>query len=159
MGELRKWTWPDSYMGASWEGYYVGLSQHRDSDALERSNFVECLDNLGGESETVFIVREGHFLVGWVEWIAIHESDKIALDSMRKMLDMLENYPVLNEEHLSQVETDEANETWQNCYNDRERLDYVKDRGSEFGEYGYRELREIVRGEWFGGYASELIYR
>jgi len=30
---------------------------------------------LGGESETVFVVSENHFLVGRVEWIAIHESD------------------------------------------------------------------------------------
>lgn len=158
MGELRKWTTPDSYMGASWFDYYVGLSQHRDSDVLERSNFAECLDNLGGESETVVVVREGHWLVGWVEWIAIHESDLIAVDSMRKMLDMLESYPVLNEEHFCELENDEAEETWRNCFTDRERLDYVKDHGDQFDNYGYRELREIVRGEWFGGYASELLY-
>ncbi|MEH2569789.1 hypothetical protein [Bradyrhizobium sp. AZCC 2289] len=37
------------------------------------------LKALGGESETVIVVRETHYLVGWVEWIAIHQDDEKAL--------------------------------------------------------------------------------
>jgi hypothetical protein len=37
------------------------------------------LDTLGGESETVIVVREAHWLLGWVEWIAIHQDDDRAL--------------------------------------------------------------------------------
>jgi len=157
MGELKKWEYPDSYFGATWESYYVGLSQHRDSDALERSNFSECLENLGGESETVIVVREGHWAVGWVEWIAIHESNQVAVDAMRKMLDMLESYPVLNEEHFCEVEADDALETWQNCFNDRERIEYIREHYDQFFFNSFSELREIVRGDIFTGYAGDLL--
>jgi hypothetical protein len=37
------------------------------------------LKALGGETETVIVVRETHYLVGWVEWIAIHQDDEKAL--------------------------------------------------------------------------------
>ena len=51
----------------------------RDSDCLKQSNFAVMLRELGGESETVIVVRESHWAVGWVEWIAIHELDAAAL--------------------------------------------------------------------------------
>ena len=37
------------------------------------------LEALRGESETVIVVRESHWAVGWVEWIKIHELDTTAL--------------------------------------------------------------------------------
>ncbi|WMT71325.1 hypothetical protein [Bradyrhizobium sp. Ash2021] len=77
---LKRWTMPPNYFGAVWPAYYSsGVGQSRDSVALERSNFTSMLRDLGGESETVIVVRESHWLVGWVEWIAIHESDDKAL--------------------------------------------------------------------------------
>ena len=76
---LKRWTMPNSYFGAVWPNYYVFLGQHRDSDALTRSNFTCGLKALGGESETVEVVRESHWAVGWVEWIAIHQDDAAAL--------------------------------------------------------------------------------
>ena len=65
--DLRPWTYPSDYIGETYEGYFVGLGQCRDSDALERSNFASAIEALGGETETVFIVRAGHWAVGWVE--------------------------------------------------------------------------------------------
>lgn len=153
---LKKWKMPSFYYGATWEEYYVGLGKNRDSDTLTRSNFDVCLERLGGETETVQVVSENHWAVGWVEWIAIHESDKKALDAMRDMFEKLENYPVLDEEHFCEAENDEAQEIWRNCYSDRERLAYIKKHGSQFGELSFTELRENVRGEYFSGYASEL---
>ena len=37
------------------------------------------LTALGGETDTVIVVRETHWAVGWVEWIAIHQDDEKAL--------------------------------------------------------------------------------
>ena len=158
MSELKRWTRPQHYMGADWYDYFVGLSQHRDSDCLDRSNFSECLENLGEESDTVIVVRESHFLVGWVEWIAIHESDAVALQAMRDMLKMLDQYPVLNEEHFCELEAEEANETWKNCFNEEERINYIREYRDQFYFADWSDLREVVRGEYFNGYASELIY-
>lgn len=97
---LKRWTMPDHYAGAVWPGYFssgVGLS--RDSDALERSNFECMLKALGGESETVIVVREGHWAVGWVEWIAIHQDDGKALAIADDIKRGLEDYPVIDEMH------------------------------------------------------------
>jgi len=116
--KMKLWTRPDSYWGAEWHDFYVFLSQHRDSDSLTRSNFTCALDKLGESKscqwgETVQVVRENHWAVGWVEWIAIHESDLSAIDKANKMLNKIDEYPVLNEDHWSNLEFDEATRYWQ----------------------------------------------
>jgi len=109
---LNRWSLPDSYAGAQWPDYFVFLSQNRDSDRLTRSNFTCGLEALGGESETVHVVREGHWAVGWVEWIAIHESDTEALKLADSMARKIDGYPVLNEDHWSELEWNEAQDYW-----------------------------------------------
>jgi hypothetical protein len=110
--KLEKWTRPKYYMGANWPEHYVFLSQSRDSDILEQSNFTQGLAALGGESDTVVIVNESHWLCGWVDWIAIHESDTKAIGEAERILDELENYPVLDEWHFSLLEFDAACDAW-----------------------------------------------
>jgi hypothetical protein len=109
---ITRWVLPDSYGGAHWPDYFVFLGQHRDSDALARSNFEQGLAALGGESDTVLVVRERHWAVGWVEWIAIHESDMTALVAADDMLCALSDYPVLDEEHQSEIEYTEVQDYW-----------------------------------------------
>jgi hypothetical protein len=55
---LKRWTLPENYYGAIWPDYFGagGLRVHA-GGAL-------------GESDTVIVVRESHWRVGWVEWIA-----------------------------------------------------------------------------------------
>lgn len=110
--KLKRWTMPDSYYGEVWPKHYVFLAQHRDSDACTRSNFACGLAAIGGESDTVLVIRERHWAVGWVEWVAIHESDTPALAQADKLLDDLDDYPVLDEENLSDLEYTEAEEHW-----------------------------------------------
>lgn len=110
---LKRWEIPDSYFGEEWPEYFVFLGQHRDSDALSRSNFECGLKALGGESETVIVVRERHWAVGWVEWIAIHESDAEAILAADEMTCALSDYPVLNEDHFSELEWTEAQTQWE----------------------------------------------
>lgn len=110
---IKRWTLPDSYGGATWEDYFVFLGQSRDSSALERSNFECGLEALGGEREGVIVVREGHWAVGWVEWIAIHQDNSEALEAADEMLCALSDYPVLNESHFSELELSEAENYWQ----------------------------------------------
>ncbi len=110
---LRRWTKPDSYFGEVWPDYYsAGVGQSRDSDALERSNFTCMVQALGGESETVIVVREGHWAVGWVEWIAIHATDEKSLRVADEIAEALKDYPVVDEEHLSELEYTEACDYW-----------------------------------------------
>jgi hypothetical protein len=155
---LKRWTKPDHYAGASWPEYYSsGVGQSRDSDALERSNFACMLRALGGESDTVLVVHEGHWAVGWVEWIAVHESNEDALRAADDIKRELEDYPVVNEDHWSGLEIEDANETWTNCFNDQERLAYIRENRSQFEFHDYADLIGCVRGRYFAGYASELL--
>jgi hypothetical protein len=155
---LKRWTRPDCYIGAEWPGYYHSpCGQHRDSDALYRSNFQTMLKLLGGESETVRVIHEGHWAVGWVEWIAIHESDEKALRIADEAAKDLEDYPVLDEMHWSELEMEDANETWKNCFNPMERIKYIRENRSQFDFHDFKDLIGCVRGEYFAGYASDLL--
>ena len=104
---ISKWTMPKNYMGAEWHGYYAApVGRSRDSDTVERSNWDAQSERIP-ESETVIIVRESHWAVGWVEWMAIHESDKTALAEAEKIGEELEDYPILDEDRWSELEFEE----------------------------------------------------
>ena len=126
---LKKWTHPDNYIGEDWPEWFVFLGQHRDSDALTRSNFECGLARLGGESETVQVIRERHWAVGWVEWIGIHESAADKLRTAETLLEKLEGYPVLDDEHFSDLEWKEAGQAWAGL-SVRERVDLCREAGA-----------------------------
>lgn len=147
-----------NYMGQTPEkDLYVLLRRNRDSDLLTESNWDCALERLGGESETVEIVRFGHWASGWIEYLCVRaesEAYKIAKD-----IDMeLENYPVLDENEFSEREHDEAQRQWKEFYDVSERVAYVRDNPSQFEFVNYQDMYQCIRGEYFCGYASELIY-
>lgn len=155
---IKRWTKPDCYIGTHWPEYYSsGVGQSRDSDCLEQSNFFTMLDRLGGESSTVIVVTASHWAVGWVAWIAIHESDTKSLAIADKERGSLEDYCALDEDDWSRREDEAANETWKNCYNEMERIDYIRKNREQFYFHDWRDLVACVRGQFFNGYASELL--
>jgi hypothetical protein len=155
---IQRWARLANYAGETWHGYYsAGIGQSRDSSDLEASNFAAMLKLLGGESETVIVVRESHWAVGWVEWIAIHESDDAALAIADETLDRLESYSVLDEDDFSQREQETADTIWRDCYNVSDRIAYIRRYREQFEFYDFAEMLACVRGEYFAGYASELI--
>ena len=121
---LSKWQLPRGYGGATWYGWLVApVSTNRDADALIRSNFDRVRGDLEDTPDVSLrdpdddtdcpgwrVIRERHWAVGWVEWIAIHpdatEARKVAEDAAKK----LEDYPILDEELFSMYE-DEENES------------------------------------------------
>jgi hypothetical protein len=154
---LRLWTLPDNYAGTIWPNYYsAGFGQSRDSDALERSNFETAWKALQ-KFEGVERVRESHWAVGWVEWIAIPADDFAALKVADEMKGRVKDYPVLDDEHFSQLEQDEADLVWKNCYNAGERVKYIRAHRSQFEFETLADMLECVRGNYFAGYASELL--
>jgi hypothetical protein len=155
---LKLWEHPSDYFGECWPATYsAGVGQSRDSSALERSNFRTMLAAIGGESETVTVVRESHWACGWIEWIAIHQDDEKALEIADAQIALLEDYPILNEDDFSNEENEEAQEVWRNCYSVKERLDYIRRHSSQFEFRDYAELLGCVRGNYFAGHAGELI--
>lgn len=89
------------------------FSVHRDSDRLERSNWeVISNDLLKKHPNTVEIVHCGHWLVGWVDHLAVKMIDKngritrAGIDVL-DWLEKLDGYPVADEDHYSRLESDE----------------------------------------------------
>ena len=157
---LKLWTMPDSYFGAVWPNTYSsGFGQSRGSDALERSNFRTAWKAISAVAEDSRIVREGHWAVGWVEWIAINADDIEALKVADRLAERYERYPVLDENDFSELEQEEADEVWKNCYRASERIEYIRENRNQFEFRNFADLVACVRGKYFAGWASELICR
>ncbi len=125
---LRKWTLAENYIGEHWFEYYVILGKHRDSDCLVRSNFAVLLQKLGGESQNknIIVVRETHWAVGWCEWIGIHKSCVDKLNLAESLLEKLDDYPVLDEFHFSELENNEASKYWESLPIKYRLKDYIQ---------------------------------
>lgn len=94
----------------------VGVCRTRDSGPLEESNFHSALERLGNESETVEVHRFGHWGPGWFEIILAHGSHEKEVNAIKAEL---EDYPVLDENDLSEREMEAADEAWENyCADD-----------------------------------------
>lgn len=159
---LKRWTMPSHYFGESWPNHYSsGVGQSRDSDCLEESNFACMLAALGGESEVVTVVRENHWAVGWVEWIALEDDGSEESAAALKIADdiriALDDYPVLDESDYSERETTAANDVWRDCYRTKERIEYIRAHRNQFEFHDLAEMLGCVRGNCFIGYASELL--
>lgn len=162
---LNRWARPRDYFGDDWYDYYgSGCGRHRDSGVLERANFRAMLNALGfdaGENvgddcpvegdddePTRIIVREDHWAAGWVEWIAIHESDAAGLKIADDIAERLEDYPIIDETVHSEIEDADCRETWSNCYDPRERLEYLREH--MYTQEGvFRSVRAACRGDWY----------
>lgn len=131
--------------------------RNRDSGCLDESNFAVALEHLGGESDDVEVHRFGHWACGWFEVILVNP-DSMARITANVLEERLEDYPVLDEDDLSEREQTAANETWQ-CYSAKERLEYVRTYRSQFEFRSFRDLLGCIRGKFFAGYASELLAR
>lgn len=152
------WDSRANYVGQSaFPGWYCVVTQNRDSDTLTRSNFRSALKTLGGESDTVAVHRFGHWACGWWEALAV-QSGTPAFTIAEGIAEALDNYPVVDESDWSELETEEANQVWRDCYTVPERIAYI--RKASPGEFEFRswsDLRGCIRGDYFGGYASELL--
>lgn len=97
-----------------------------------------------------------------MEWIAIEadgtaESDK-ALAIADRQVERLEDYPILDEYDFSEREMEAANQIWKECYSWQERIKYIRRNASQFEFRDYADMISCVRGEYFAGYVSELLY-
>jgi hypothetical protein len=138
--------------------WLVVMTRNRDSDILTESNWDTALTELGGELENeVEIFRFGHWACGWWEVLCVR--DKGTKHNIgQDIVDRIESYPVLDEDDYSQRENEEANRVWADCYDTRERIEYIRDHRDQFDFHDFKDLLSCVRGEYFPGYASEIIY-
>lgn len=118
---LSRWKLPPCYAGARWPEYYVApVTRNRDSDHGTESNWAAQWDTLrplsqdtpDGEESSPRIARENHWAVGWVEWVAIHESNVEALREADRLAERLESHPLLDDEDAAKRELEDYESQW-----------------------------------------------
>lgn len=134
--------------------WLVVMTRNRESDILTESNWACALDLLGGESDNVEIFRFGHWACGW--WEALCVNGK-SINKGQEIFDKIYSYPVLNEDHFSELEREEADRLWLECYDKKDRLEYIRENRYQFDFNDFKDLMSCVRGKYFAGYASELV--
>jgi hypothetical protein len=121
---LRRWSSADpatgtrtNYIGEDLSDFYVApCSITRDTaDALTLSNWETMLEELDAliEHEESGEHTFNHWACGWYSLFIIHETDTAALKTADDMAAALADYPVLDEEALSEKEHEEATEAWE----------------------------------------------
>lgn len=148
----------DNYVGETeFPEFYVVVCQNRDSDCLARSNFRSALKLLGGESSSVVIHRFGHWACGWWEALCVLKDTPTYL--IAELLEEdLEDYPVVDDEDFSNLEQEEADYIWKNCYNNEQRITYMRTHKSEIEPRSLADLLACAKGKYFLGDPSTLLY-
>lgn len=137
--------------------WLIAATVTRDCDALGRSNFDAMLKLLGGESDTVQIERSSHWACGWIDRIIIDPANTHAVSVAEAARAELADYPVLDEDLYSEYETDEANEVWESCYSDKERVKWLREHEGDTYVRSLAGLFAAARGRWFPGNASDIL--
>ena len=104
------------------ETLYSVFTRTRDSDILTESNFLSALELLGGESNTVKVIRFGHWACGWWESLSVVENTE-AYKQAIKIISDYKNYPVINEQDYTNRKVEVAENYWKSCsYKEKKEL-------------------------------------
>lgn len=148
----------NNYIGPTeFPGWYTVVCRSRDSDTLTECNWDVALKRLGGESKSVQIHRFSHWACGWWEALAVHKRAKKKFKIAEDIRESLDAYPILDESAFSDAEQEAARTVWQDCFNWKGRIKYIRDHRNQFEFHDWADLMANVRGESFAGYASELL--
>jgi len=137
MLELRDSTreLPNGHLLADAGWQMAGFGVHRDSDPLSESNYAVALQRLIAEAKIdpwdvrylsypdfdadapIAIAGFGHWAVGWVDELMVRADRPDLLAVCQEMLNDIDDYPVLDEDHFIQHEW-ERNHPEGECYCD-----------------------------------------
>ena len=109
VADVTGWNPDKEAAEREWTAVGMGpVGQHRDSDCLARSNFTVVYQDLSARfGESVDIARFGHWAVGWVEEIIFDVGNEDCERAVSAWQEKLDNYPVANEDHFSELEWEE----------------------------------------------------
>lgn len=150
-----------------WAGdAYLFYTCNRDSSVLEDSNAAAIQKVLEREEFEADVSEQehSHWACGWVKGYAIRTigEDGKATPAFKALVEIacqLDEYPLLDEDDFSERELEAANVIWRDCYNEKERIAYIRRYRSQFEFRAFADMLSCVRGHYFAGYASELIDR
>lgn len=100
---MQLWHRAKNYIGEDYSDYYLFFVRCRDSNACDESNFIAALNRLGGESETVKVVRFSSWLCGWIEMLLIHKDDLKSVKLAELIERDLDDYPILDEDEYDRL--------------------------------------------------------
>jgi len=154
--ESVKWERPSHYAGFSPDGDYLIVSQHRESGSIDRSNYTCAFKQLQelcadlpappDEPDTdsfprrrdrsqrsegwVYDFRASHPLVGWIEYLLVRaDAPDNVLEAAGEIICSLADYPILDENHHSELEWEECADYWARM-SVRDRMEILKDSGT-----------------------------
>lgn len=117
------WKTPECYGGFDPVGDYLILSRHRGSELVDESNWTCACKALGAEDydggefdsrPPVYTFRAGCSLVGWIEYLLVRpDAPEATLKEAGEIICSLASYPILNDDHHSQLEWDSICKTWE----------------------------------------------
>lgn len=144
-------------IGETWA--IVPISQHRDSDTIEQSNWrvitADLVERFGDDVDAGG--RASHWAVGWVDHCEVRMLDsdgKItpAGIAVFEWIDRLADYPVACEEDQSELEMEVEAEDWESYG----RKDYMRAIRARFG-CDYLEVPDDQLDTWFYSEAAREI--
>ena len=121
------------------------VSRTRDSGPFDASNFHAAIEMLEGESDCVQVHRFEHWGPGWFEIIIVDPNNKPILEIAGSIVCSLADYPLLDDEDYSEREYTAAHEVWEQCYDVKDRIAYLRGQGID-SWMSFIDLIETVRG-------------
>lgn len=97
----------------------------RDCDRYNRSNFAVVKRMLESAGVTVEIVRYSHWVCGWIDHLLCEDTNE-SRELILKIRECHEDYPILDDDHHSQLEYDEIIEFWETCTVE-DRAEYLRE--------------------------------
>ena len=150
------------------EQFAIVYLSNRDSDALDRANHeavVKALRQyiaLEGSYRCCWEESHNHWAVGHVDGIVIRcvnadGKPTAAFETLHGLAMSLQGYRILDENRFAEIEQEDANLIWENCYSNKNRLEYIRQHRSDFEFRSFVDMLGCVRGKYFAGVASNLI--
>lgn len=131
---LQRWDHPtgfdsmENFVGYKPTGYVI-YSRNRDSSILEETNFTAILQDLGGESDFVRVIRHGHWACGWIEYITVDDTAPDSLlDQCVEIAAVIAEYPVYSDDRYSEAQYEAIADHWERS-NLCDRVDHCRDAG------------------------------
>lgn len=133
---MELWGHPSCYFGFSPDQDYLLISVHRESDTVSESNWIVAQREMAKVVATlppfdlveedfeqgrpsprtegwVYTWRATHCLVGWVEYMMIRgDAPQAIIDAGHAITQRLYDYPVLDDDHHSELEYDQIYAHW-----------------------------------------------
>lgn len=146
------------------DGWCIVYTHNRDSDVLTESNakvYEREMDRLT-YTDDFRAERHGCWAHGWRDGYAIRvytAKGKVttAFRTFARLYLAERDYPVLDDDLYSEMEMEEANRVWKDCYSQKERLKYMREHESQFEFHSFSDMLGCARGNYFAGYAGELL--